>query len=538
MDRRDFLRMATSGSNFRARSTDEWDDRQGVTAGLEEHPGLLTRADALHLLRRFTFGPTHDLLAQIEGKSAAEAVDLLLGPVYDPDTNPEEMPQPPGDWVDASDEDPLEADIITKNQIESRWETQHDGLRQWWVNLMHSESLPAREKMTLFWSGHFTTEFTFDDSYSVPALLYRQNQLIRQDRLGDLKKFVEDITLDGAMLAYLGGELNVKGNPNENYARELLELYTTGLGWYSEAEVQAAARVLTGWKASKYNSAPAPRGMYNSWFLPDDHDITSKELLGGIIAARDEDFNTEVLVRRDEIRGVIDLIFELERNDGEQHAVSRFIGEKLYHYFIYSKPLAPPEDFMLQLQQRFIDNNFNMRPVMAAILRSAHFYEPDNRGVQIKTPAEFMVGFARQLGATAANIGQAMAQVEQDLYDPRDVSGWDGYRAWISTKTYPLRANFARELIRTLADADLAAWAKRFSGFDDADMLTSAVEEFLLPRPVSPERHTAYVDALLTGDTKDYEWPEIILDADPASAALRLRSLLTAISRAPDFHLC
>ncbi len=538
MNRRDFLRMTTSGSSFRARSPQDWDDTLGVTAGLEEHPGQLTRADALHLLRRFTLAPTHDLLAQMEGKTAQEAVELLLGPVYDPELNPEPLPEPPGPWVDSSEEDPLEADLITRNQIEDRWENQHDMLRQWWVEQMHGETLPAREKLTLFWSGHFTTEFTFDDVYSVPQLLYRQNQMLRSYRQGDLKQFVEQVTLDGAMLAYLGGELNVAGNPNENYARELFELFTTGLGWYSEAEVQASARVLTGWKASKYNSAPAPRGMYNSYFIPEDHDIGAKELLGGIIAARDEDFNTEVLVRRDEIRGMIELIFALERNEGEQHAVARFIGEKLYHYFIYSKPVAPPEDFMLQLQQRFIDSNYNLRAVLAAILRSAHFFEPAVRGVQIKTPAEFMVGFARQMGASPANVATAMAAVEQDLFDPRDVSGWDGYRAWISTKTYPLRAAFTRELIRAIPDAELADWARRFPGYDDAYLLTTAVEEFLLPRPVSAERHDAYVDALLTGDTRDYEWPEIIGGTDPGSAALRLRSLLTAISRAPDFHLC
>ncbi len=537
MNRRDFFSMVTKGSSFRSYRPDKdprGDLPQRVEAGIEEQTGVLSRQQALHLLRRLSLGPTHQLLNELTGKAPADAVEMLLGPAYD-EENPEPMPESPGDWVNNTTENPENADIITKGQIENQWKQEHALLQNWWVALMREETQPAREKLVLFWHGHFTTEFSFDDNFMVPQLLYRQNMMMRRNRLAQLRNFVEDFTLDGAMLYYLGGELNVRGNPNENYARELLELFTVGLGWYSEGEVQTAARVLTGWKASKYNDAPAPRGMYNTYFIPDDHDIGAKELLGGQIAARDDDSNTEILVRRDEIRKLITLIFNL-KNDSDRHAVAQFIGDKLYRYFVYSNPAAVDEDFLDQLQDLFLAHDYELRPVIAALFKSAHFFDPSNYGVQIKTPAEFMIGLARQLEASPANIAAAMNSVEQNLFDPRDVSGWDGYRAWISTKTYPLRSQFARGLINDIPDADLVAWAKKFEDFADPLVLTSAVEEFLLPRPVPQARHDFYVEALLDG-TPDYEWEGIVNDANPGSAALRLRRLLLTIAKAPDFHL-
>lgn len=520
--RREFFSFLTRDANARPVAQGE---RMAVAGGLEPYTGLLTLEDVYHLLRRVTFAPTVALAQQLVGKTADEAVEILLGDGSD------EAPASPGEWVNSVTENPMNADLPMRFAIEDMWENNFGNLQRWWVSLMYDEALPAREKLTLFWSGHFTSEFTYDDYYMPPQLLYRQNQLLRSLRLGSFKELAEEITLNGAMLAYLGGELNKVGKPNENYGRELLELYTTGLGWYTEGDIQEAARVLTGWRIAKFNDEPALNGIYNAYFEADSHDTDAKQFMGESIAARTPDNNTEFLVRRDEVRELLSIIFR-QRTD----AVATFLCRKLYHYFVYSKPSAGDEQFIGQLVAVFKQNDFAIRPVVEALLKSAHFFDEANRGVQIKTPAENLVGFPRQVGSPSTDINGVMVSVEQNLMDPPNVAGWEGYRTWISTKTYPLRTQFARTYLQNVPDATLVALAKQFADSMDADKLTTALELYFLPRPVSTARHENYVKVLLQ-NAPDYEWPDIITN-DVAGAALRIRALIGAFVKAPDFHLC
>lgn len=360
----------------------------------------------LHLLRRVTFGPTRALAEQLVGKSAEQAVDLLLG---DPQQEP---PVPsPSAWVNQAKEDPRGVDIVTRNQIEATWQSNFKALQQWWIEQMLTETLPAREKLTLFWSGHFMTEFTYDLGYIPPQVLYRQNLMLRRMRLANFRAFLEEVTLDCAMLEYLGGTLNVAGKPNENDGA-LLE----GIRWYTEGDVKEAARVLTGWKASLYSDAPAPNGIFNTWFKPSDHDIGAKQFLGLTIPARDQDTNTEYLVRTQEVRRMIEILFQQR-----PEAIARFIVGKLYRTFVYSNPGATGAAVQSALMDVFVANNFELRPLVRTLLVSKHFFDAANRGVQIKTPPEFVVGLGRQLGVSLAGAADAMARMEQDLIDPPDV---------------------------------------------------------------------------------------------------------------------
>lgn len=522
--RREFFSLFTRGLAERPVARGE---RMAVAGGLEPYATPLTPDDAYHLLRRVTFAPTVALAQQLTGKTANEAVELLLGDGSD------DAPAPPGDWVDSWTENPANADLPTRFAIEDMWESNFAALQRWWVGLMGSETLPAREKLTLFWSGHFTSEFSYDDYFMPPQLLYRQNQLLRSLRLGGFRELAEEVTLNGAMLAYLGGELNKVGKPNENYARELLELFTTGLGWYTEGDIQEAARVLTGWRIAKFSDEPALNDRYNTYFDAPSHDIDAKQFMGESIAARTPDNNTEFLVRRDEVRELIHIIFR-QRTD----AAAMFICRKLYHYFVYSKPSAGDEQFIGQLAALFKQEGFAIRPVVAALLKSAHFFDEANRGVQIKTPAENLVGFPRQIGVSSTTESNSMMiAVEQNLMDPPNVAGWEGYRSWISTKTYPLRTQFARTYLQNVSDAALVALARQFADdYTDVYKITTALERYFLPRPVSQARHDNYVKVLLQ-NAPDYEWPEIILNNE-AGAALRLRALIGAFIKAPDFHLC
>ncbi|MBL7997924.1 MAG: DUF1800 domain-containing protein [Candidatus Kapabacteria bacterium] len=529
MNRRSFFSFITDGSAHRTTqsATEEHDSsRAAIISSLDPYTTPLTRSDAMHLLRRLAFAPTIGIVNQITGKRADEAVEMLLGTGGQSET----PPPSPGPWVDVAQEDPNNLDVITRGNVEGTWRNNFANLQTWWIDQMRTEQLPLREKLTLFWSGHFTSEFTYDLGYIPPQLLYRQNLMFRKDRIASFPQFVEDVTLDAAMLEYLGGTLNVKGKPNENYARELMELYTCGIGNYSEADVQQAARVLTGWKASMYSDAPAPNGLFNTYFIARDHDTEGKVFMNNTIPARPNDTNTEFLVRTEEVRGLINLLLK-ERPD----ATARFMARKIYRYFVYSNPGGADATFVNNLADLFKQSNFELRPVIKALFSSAHFFAAENRGVQIKTPAEYVVGLGRQLGVSLSGAGGAMKLMEQDLIDPPNVSGWDGYRTWINTKTFPQRVSFGQSVVKAMTDAQAQSFVKQFADFSDVNKFMRGLEEYFLPVAVSNERHTNYVNILLSG-SPDYEWGGIVNDA--AAVGTRLRGFLNVLIKAPDFHLC
>jgi uncharacterized protein (DUF1800 family) len=532
MNRRGFFTMLTHASGERINESNNLLDdnvspkkpQAQVQSGLEPYTRPLDRARALHLVRRAGFAATNAQVNQLIGKTAQEAVNIVLG------TADAALPNAPGTWTNDMTENPDRADADTRNQIIGRWGGQFGSLQSWWVGLMLGEQFPAREKLVLFWSGHFVSEFAFDDTYNQPQLLYRQNQMLRKDAFGDIRTLVEDMSVDGAMLNYLGGTLNSKGAPNENFARELFELFITGLGNYTEGDVKEAARVLTGWRCSRFNDEPRPNGAYNSYFVPQAHDVGAKQVLGVTIPARETDTNTEFLVRQGEVRRLVDIVFQ-ERSD----AAARFLGANLYRYFVYSNPTNNASAVIAQMAEVLQNNSYRVRPLLQALFTSAHFYDEANIGVQIKTPAEFVVGLARQLGVNAGNAISAMNAMEQVLIDPPNVAGWDGYRTWLSTKTFPARVQYAQQLIQGMSNEAAATFARQFSGSDNVRTLVSAITEFLLPKPVSAKRLDSYVSTLLQG-APDYEWSGILRDSN--SSGTRLKALLTLLVKAPDMQLC
>lgn len=526
MDRRSFFSFLKNENKEMLQSAEHSNpERTALSTGLEPITTPLTLAQVYHLLRRITFAPTVFMANQLVGKTSEEAVELMLG-------NGNDIPPVAPNWVDKITENPQGADIFTRNSIEGQWSSYYGDLVKWWAELMRTESGSFVEKLTQFWSSHFTTEFSIDGGYIPPQLLYRQNKLIREHRLGNFRQFAKDITVDGAMLVYLGGILNTRKRPNENYGRELMELFTCGLGQYSEGDVKEAARVLTGWRVGQFNDEPRPNGDYETYFSPLDHDTGSKQVLGSSIVARDADTNTEHLVKTQEINKLIDIIFDI-RGD----AIARFISRKVYRYFVYSSPNASDENVIEEMATVFKQNNFEIRPLIAILLKSAHFFDEANIGIQIKTPVEYVVGFARQLSKpfiTAA--GSSMTSMEQTLIDPPNVSGWEGYRRWISTKTYPNRRQFASAIVSAMTDQELLDLAKRFPDYTDADKLTTALEMFFLPKSIAGSRHKYYLEEALLQKQPSYEWQAMLTNG--TSAARGIKAVLMAFIKAPDFHLC
>jgi len=496
-----------------------------------------------HLLRRTMMAPTWtDIEALVALADPGKAVDQLLTATS--------TPAAPTAANDAT-ENPYPLALPVQYQIEGQWSSDAAALRKWWESLQVTASNSIQEKMTAFWSGHFTTQFDLGgEQYVIAPLLYRQNQLLRSNALGNFKDLVKQVTLDGAMLVYLGGNQNTAGAPNENYARELMELFTCGLGGgYTETDVQAGARILTGWRVAQYTDDPAPNGIFATWFDAAAHDIGSKNYLETDFPAIDASTNTEFLVRQNEIDRMIDVLF-----DKTGSAIATFICTKIYKFFVYSNPDTTTSDSTEQsviaaMASLFQSGNWEIKPVVSALLKSAHFFDNNNIGAQIKTPEEYVLGMARQFGLSSVTSFAVDTYLDdnddgQQFFQPPNVSGWPGYHDWITTNTYPLRemqAAGGSNGVVTLTGAiklmpDPIAFIKQFPQYTDANALSTAIGQLLLPRPLSSDRQTAFAEKL-AGTTQTYEWASILANS-PSQAAQNVQDLLTYIVSLPDFQLC
>jgi uncharacterized protein (DUF1800 family) len=524
MDRRAFLTrvVGSSGASYVPTTS----INRPLSTGLEPYVPLAAEpwnTDLIrigHLLRRTTMMPAWADMVTVSGMTPSAAVDLLL--------NSPSAPAKPAvaDSV-TTNQDGLDTVLI--GQLQASWASDAAKLRTWFAGVMRDAGLTIAEKMTMFWSGHFTTQFVADQSYVVAPLLYRQNDHFRQHGLEKFNDLAMSMTLDGAMLDYLGGNLNSAGAPNENYARELMELFTIGLGEYTEGDVKNAAKILTGWRIAQYSNAPSPNGIFNTYFLPDQHDVGQKEVLGVSFAARDATTNTEFVVRHDEVQKLIDTLFSVR---AAQAAL--FISTKIYRFFVYSNPAISDMAVIQAMADLLVLNNFAIKPVMSALLKSAHFFDNANIGAQIKTPAEFTVGLARQV-APKLVIDGILIGLGQTLFNPPNVSGWPGWHDWITTTTYPIRADAATTAIAALDDTTVTAFINQFPNYTDAQKLIANVAALLLPRALSAQRATDLLNKL-TGNAPAYEWPTIL--QSPATAASNMRQVLTTISELPDFQLC
>jgi len=529
MDRRGFLSAFSVGrqtapQRFGNNAASSTGNVRPLATGLEPYvPSANAPWDwirAGHLLRRTTMMPTWSDIVAVAAMTPSQAVDTLLN-------TPSTPPRPT--VADNTTESLDGLDITLISAIRAQWAADAQSLRKWYEGVLQNAGLTIIEKMVLFWSGHFTTEFVSDEDYVIAPLLYRQNDLFRQHGLGNFKDLVLYVTLDGAMLVYLGGNLNSAGKPNENYGRELMELFTTGLGQYTEGDIQNAARILTGWRVAQYKDKPAPNGIFNTYFLPDQHNTEAKEFLGVSFPARDSSTNTEFIVRRDEIKRLIDTIFEKRAE-----AVAKFISRKIYRFFVYSNPADSDEQVISAMADLFIANNFEIKPVISALLKSAHFFDNANIGAQVKTPAEFMIGLSRQL-TPIKDMDKPMMSMGQTLFDPPDVSGWPGYHSWITTSTFPVRSETTQSA-SGLDDATTLAFIQQFPNYTNADDLVTAVSALLLPRHLSDSRKANLISKLVGGGMS-YEWTTMIT-SDKPTAARNFREVIKAIFELPDFQLC
>ncbi|TNE35372.1 DUF1800 domain-containing protein [bacterium] len=508
---------------------------------LEEEPGNLTDDKAKHLLRRITFGPTPNEIRQIKDRPITEVVDELLGDGLDylPEN---ENRLPDGrktlNWIDTVEEDPSKVFVTIKGSIEAKHIARYNQLISWWLDLMKNDLITqsnktVTERLTFFWHTHWTIEFTYDtESYIPPPILYRNNQKIRKYRLGNFKDFVLEMTLDGAYLLYQGLNLSSGKAPNENFAREMMELFTMGIGNYSEGDIREASKVLTGWRVSAHRQDPKPFEFFDTYFSPKDHDLESKQIMGETIAARPEEDNTMDKVREEEVKGLIDIYFR-RRPD----AIAKFICTKIYSHFVYSNPSKYDMQFIDELASEFISNDFELLPVFKKLFKSKHFYQKAGFGVQIKQPTELICGLEKLLKVNYANANNAIVDMEQILYDPPNVSGWDGYRSWISTKTYPRRVNHLKGLLSNRTNAEWLQFLSEFDSPDNFEIVFKELIEYSLPQEATDERLLVLKNRIENiSNVNTQNWSQLYTSGS-GDIGKFLNTLYQELIKVPDIHL-
>lgn len=381
----------------------------------------MSRADARHLMARTAFGPTLQGIEALTALSRRQAVEALLA-------EPGGIAATPApDWVtDWQPPRPKSMDRAAREELGRLIRAQSIELKAWWMTEMVTGPAPLGEVMTLFWHNHFTSGLK---KVRAPVLLFRQNQLLRRHALGNFAELLRAIARDPAMLLYLDGARNKASAPNENFARELFELFTLGEGHYSEQDVREAARAFTGWSLDRDTGRFKFRRFW--------HDGGVKEVLG----------------RRGRLDGddVIDLLLAHPR-------LAETIVEKLWKSFISERP-DPAE--VARLAQGFRASGYEIRPLMRELLTSPAFWAAENRGRLIKSPVDLIVGTVRLFRFPIKDpriLARASRHLGQDLFNPPNVKGWPGGTAWITNQSLMERQNL---LARISGDDSRAVMATR-----------------------------------------------------------------------------
>lgn len=519
-------------------------------AGIEPYTGTWGFDQIAHLVRRTIFGASRADVQVVTALTMDDIVELLLidVPLPSPPLNPSssDASTPVGQtWINA----------LTSDYNNSR----HSSLKSWWVGLMLGQGISLREKMTLFWHNHFVSEATVIGD---ARLTYRQNDFLRQHALSNFKTMTKLVTLDPAMLKYLNGNTNTKTNPNENYARELQELFSVGKGPeiapgnytnYTEADVQAAAKVLTGWRNNGVT--------LTSYFTLSRHDTTNKQFSSAYQ-------NTVITGNIDgsaEIDDLLNVIFA-------QPETARYICRKLYRWFVYYVIDPTTETNVIEpLANVFRTNNYDIKPVLRALFKSAHFYDMVNMGCIIKNPIDYAVGLMRVLGVQFPNSSNVTRQynhwkyvreqagfMQLDLCEPPNVAGWPAYyqapqfhELWINSDTLQKRSKLSTAMMTTGYTSngykiivDPIWFANQVSNPADPNILIGEFAQYLFPIDITVNQKAFLMETLIPG-LPEYEWTKewLIYQSDPTDPAKlnavqsKLQALLSFMLSMAEYQL-
>lgn len=438
-----------------------------------------------HLFRRAGFGAAAAELARAVADGPAKTIDRLL-----------KGGEPDADFDATSKFMATEASLPSSSP--------GTRLAAWWLYRILHDPHPLREKLALFWHNHFATSVA---KVRNARLMKAQYEVLYAHALGDFRRLLHAITLDPAMLVWLDAKDSKKGKPNENYARELMELFSLGIGHYTETDIREAAKAFTGYdvKGDRHT------------FDPKQHDATAKKVLG-----KEGKFKAE---------DVVNICLD-------QAACPAFIARKLYR-FLVSETANPTAELIDPLAEQYRKSGFDTAKLVETILRSNHFFSKAAYRQRVKDPVSFAVGIVRGLEGTVGplRLAEALEPLGMMLFAPPSVKGWDGGPVWLNAQTLLFRQNLALALTST-ADAGfgtgcdpvklLAAHKKS----TDAEVVDFLLNVFLQgdTRPASREKLLAYL-----GDATKAKRPAYWSDEDAADHRLRTVAHLTLTL--PEFQL-
>jgi uncharacterized protein (DUF1800 family) len=377
-------------------------------------------ATAAHLMNRAGFGGSPQDIENLRQLGLYKAVSWFVD--YEKIVDPTPAP----DWAQPDPEaiarrlaiqnaaDPDTRQMLQQQQNQQQYSQMAD-LRYWWIRRMALGTRPFQEKMTLFWHGHFATSF---EKVQMPYFLWLQNETLRQNAIGNFSSLLSAVSEDPAMLLYLDGARSYKKAPNENFAREVMELFTLGEGHYTEQDIQEAAKAYTGWGLSK------DRLHYE--YHPFNHDTGPKTVFGQTGNYSGED--------------VLNLICA-------KPECAQFISKKIWRFFAQDEPPQPVVD---ALAAEFQKTGLDIKQLMRVIFMSKEFYAPEVVRSQIKSPVQWLIASAHQLQAPLPTEPMSLVmlrQLGQELFNPPNVKGWDGGVSWITTNNFLDRCNFAAALV-------------------------------------------------------------------------------------------
>lgn len=559
MDRREFLKARKRKQPQGLEATDNQTFR--TESGISSYTGAWTEQEVIHLLKRTMFGATKADINYFKAKTMSQAVDELLNP-----TAPQPAP-PLKEYVTTTtvgavpDTNILQGttwinDINNDGTVQSQRRASY---KKWWTGVMINQDRSIREKLIMFWVDHFGNEA---GDVGNGNWIYKQHDLIRQFALGNFKQLVKTISTDVSMLRYLNGYLNIASAPDENYARELMELFTLGKGpdsKYTEADVKEAAKVLTGWQVNGTT--------YTATFNSNRHTAN------GVNKTFSSFFNNTVIAGRTgatagdlELTDLINMIFA-------QPEVAKFIVRKFYRWFVYyTIDSATETNVITPLADIFRSNNYEIKPVLTALFKSEHFFDVLNRGCMIKPPADQVIGSIREMNTKFpvltdwdTNYGlwntfyTWMVNMGQNLHDPPNVSGMPAYyqeplfhEIWINSDSLPKRNQFTDTMINTgysrngqRVQFNCVDFAKTLTNPGNPNDLMDEVLSIFFRNDLSVQSKSQIkTQILLSGQQWDYYWTNAwtAYEASPTTANFntvntRLKSLFQYFLNLSEYQL-
>lgn len=559
MDRRDFLTAGKSKKKEPAIQQAAAFSPTRTLSGINPYTGAWGTNEVIHLLKRTMFGAKKADIDYFLTRTMSQAVDELINPVAP-------NPAPPvKEYTTSTQPGTPDANIAQGttwvNDINNDGTVQAQrraSYKKWWTGVMLNQDRSIREKLMLFLVDHFGNEAS---DVGNGNWIYKQHNTIRQNCLGNFKQLIKDITVDIAMLRYLNGYLNTATAPDENYGRELQELFTVGKGpdsKYTESDVKEAAKVLTGWQINGTT--------YQSVFNANRHSTVNKTFSSfygnTVITGR-----TGATAGDLELNDLLNMIFN-------QSEVAKFIVRKFYRWFVYYEIDAGTEaNVITPLADIFRINNYNIKPVLSALFKSEHFYDVLNQGCVIKTPADIVIGSMREYETRMPvltdwdtsyghwnTLFSHMVNQGLNPHDPPNVAGLPAYyqeplfhEIWITTDSLPKRNQFTDIMTSTgygrngfRMQFDFVAYAKSLPNPGNPNDLIDDALKYLYRLTLSPQvKQQLKSQMLLTGQQYDYYWTNAWMAyiASPTAANLtivntRLKALFQYIMNLSEYQLC